>query len=270
MYNCNGVLVSQLNQVDQDTLHSFTSAFSLFETIRLHKGQILFWETHYFRIIASLRRYRFGIPMHYNMDVLKEELLKLHTQQTPVAENALFQFQFFNSKGETKYIISSWETQPFHLQSQTYSIDLYKEAYITSGNLSNLSSNHRGLRIMAARYAQENGLEDVVFLNEQKHLVETLKGTLYLVQNNQLITPKLEAGCQDFALRTAFHHWLENEQTSYNLVEEDLNPFALQQSEALFVLSLEKGFQTISDYRKTQYPQEKVKPLFTAFASSLS
>jgi branched-chain amino acid aminotransferase len=122
---------------------------------------------------------------------------------------------------------------------------------------------------MAARYAEENGLEDVVFLNERKHLVETLKGTLYLVQNNQLRTPKLEAGCQDFALRTAFHHWLENEQTSYDLIEEDLNPFALQQSEALFVLSLEQGFQTISDYRKTQYSQEKITPLYTAFAASL-
>ena len=39
---------------------------------------------------------------------------------------------------------------------------------------------------MAARYAEENGLEDMVFLNERKHLVETLKGTLYLVQNNRM------------------------------------------------------------------------------------
>lgn len=269
MYNCNGVLVSELNQADQDTLHSFTSTFSLYETVRLHQGQVLFWETHYFRIIASLRRYRFGIPMHYNMEVLKEELLKLHAQQNPTTENALFQFHFFSTKGNTQFIISSKEANPIGLQTQTYSVDLYKEAFITSGNLSNLSSTHRGLRIMAARYAEENGLEDVVFLNERKHLVETLKGTLYLVQNNQLRTPKLEAGCQDFALRTAFHHWLENEQTSYDLIEEDLNPFALQQSEALFVLSLEQGFQTISDYRKTQYSQEKISLLFTAFAASL-
>ena len=155
-------------------------------------------------------------------------------------------------------------------RSGAISIDLYKEALITSGNLSNLSSTHRGLRIMAARYAEENGLEDVVLLNEQKHLVEALKGTLYLVQKDQLITPKLESGCQDFALRTAFHHWLENQQSTYHLAEEDLNPFALQQSEALFVLSLEQGFQNISNYRKTNYSQEKITRLFSDFTSSLA
>ena len=270
MYNCNGALVSDLNQVDQDLLHSFTTNFSLFEKVRLSKGRILFWENHYFRMISSLRRYRFGIPMHYTMEFLKEELLKLHAQQNTTAENALFQFQFFSTKGNTQFIISSKEAHPIGLHTQTYSVDLYKEAFITSGNLANLSSTDRGLRIMAKRYAEENGLQDVVLLNEHKHLVETLKGTLYLVQNNHLSTPKLESGCQDFALRTAFHHWLENEQSSYDLVEEDLNPFALQQSETLFVLSLELGFLCISDYRKTIYPHEKIKTLFASFDSGLT
>ena len=270
MYNCNGALIPHLNLADQDLLHSCTTAFSIFETVRLQQGQILFWETHYFRIIASLRRYRFHIPMDYTMEALQDELLKLHPHKNPIPENALFQLQFFTTKGKTQFIISSKEVLPLRLDIQPYSIDLYKEALITSGNLSNLSSTHRGLRIMAARFAEENGLEDVVLLNEQKHLVEALKGTLYLVQKDQLITPKLESGCQDFALRTAFHHWLENQQSTYHLAEEDLNPFALQQSEALFVLSLEQGFQNISNYRKTNYSQEKITRLFSDFTSSLA
>lgn len=270
MFNCNGSLVSSLTEAEEGLIYSRHTSFSIHENIRFQRDKLLFWEAHYFRIIASLRRYRFNIPMEYTMDFLQKELLKLIDAQKVVPKNIILQFQFFKQKRETRFIISNEEAFPLAASSTSYTVDLYKEAMIPAGNLSNLSATNWGIRIMAKRYAEENGLDDVVLLNEQKNLVETLNGTLYLLQKNQLITPKLDAGCQDFAIRGAFNNWLKKQQTPYQLLEQDLNPFELQKSEELMVLSLEKGIQSISNYRKTDFAQLKVQELFQAFNDNLN
>ena len=42
--------------------------------------------------------------------------------------------------------------------------------------------------------------------------------------------------------------------------------FELQKSEEVMILSLEKGFQCVSNYRKTTYPQRKTQDIFNAFS----
>ncbi len=268
MLNCNGVLVSSLKKAEETLVHSLHTAFSIQEQIRLNESKLIFLEEHYFRIIATLRRYRFGIPMNYTVSFFEEELQKLINAKKKVQGNAIFNLQFFRSKGETQFIISSSTAEPLRYSSTPYSIDLYKEALIASGNLSNLSSTNRGIRIISGRYAEENGLEDIILLNEQKNLVESLIGTLYLLQGNQLLTPSLQSGCQDFTLRAAFNKWVRKKHINYSLLENDLNPFELQKSEEVMILSIRKGIQSVSNYRKTSYPQKKAELIFKAFSNN--
>jgi branched-chain amino acid aminotransferase len=153
--------------------------------------------------------------------------------------------------------------------SSDYTIDLYKEAEITSGNLSNLSVTNWGLRVMAKQYANENGLDDVILLNEQKNIVETLMGSLFLIQEDTLLTPKLETGCQDLVFRSVFIDWIKKNRKDLQLVEKELNPFELQKSEELLILSLEKGISGVKQYRKTNYQLEKISALATSFFNNL-
>ena len=63
MFNCNGFVVSQLINAEPELIHNLHKDFSFVEIVRLNNGKILFWEKHYFRIVASLRRYRYKIPI---------------------------------------------------------------------------------------------------------------------------------------------------------------------------------------------------------------
>ena len=266
MLNCNGVIVSSLKLVEEDLIHSLLTAFSIQESIRLKKNNILFLEEHYFRVIATLRRYRFGIPMNYTISFFEEEIQKLIEANKNISENNLLNLHFFLCRGKTQFVISFSTIEPFEFINTSYSIDIYKEAVIASGDLSNLSPTNRGIRAMSKRYAEENGFEDVLLLNEKKNIVESLVGTLYLLQGNQILTPGLESGCQDFTYRSAFNKWLNKKQKIYSLIENDVNPFELQKSEEVMILSLEKGFQCVSNYRKTTYPQRKTEDIFNAFS----
>src|SRR5690554_6991891 len=49
---------------------------ALFETLLVVKGTVLFWEDHYFRLMASMRILRMEIPMNFTMEYLKSEIDK--------------------------------------------------------------------------------------------------------------------------------------------------------------------------------------------------
>ena len=53
MFNCNGLVVSQLINAEPELIHNLHKDFSFVENVRLNNGKILFWEKHYFRIIAK-------------------------------------------------------------------------------------------------------------------------------------------------------------------------------------------------------------------------
>ena len=45
---------------------------------------------------------------------------------------------------------------------------------------------------------------------------------------------------------------------NYNVMEREINPFELQKSEEIFIISLENGLQCVSSYRRSSYFNEKV------------
>lgn len=270
MINCNGVLVSSLLKGDEIVIQSLFYELSISERLRYTKGKILLWETHYFRIIAALRRHRFIIPMDFTMDHLKNEVDKTVEQNTTLFEDYLLHFKFIKNEKGVFFILTADGVPSYTpLSSDYYALDLYKEDWISNGFFSNLSNTNQTLREIAKTYANENGLEDCVLLNDQKKLVEATSGTLYLIQGNNILTPNLESGCQDFALRAAFNLWLEKGQGEYKLFEQVINPFELQKSEEIIILSIEKGIQNVSHYRKTNYTKEKAGLLFASFVNQL-
>ena len=54
--------------------------------------------------------------------------------------------------------------------SKNYQVDLYKDILMYSHNLSNMSKTNIDLRLIASMYATENGLDDVILINDQKKI----------------------------------------------------------------------------------------------------
>ena len=77
MLNFNGTIVSKITDAKPELVNTLKNSFSIYETVRYQNGKILFWDYHYFRIIASLRRFRFNIPKHFTFEFLKDVIIKL-------------------------------------------------------------------------------------------------------------------------------------------------------------------------------------------------
>ena len=56
----------------------------------------------------------------------------------------------------------------------------------------------------------------------------------------------------------------------YNILEKEINPFELQKSEEIFIISLEKGLQCLTKYKKSIYTTDKGLILLDKFRSCLN
>ena len=65
MINNNGHLISSDQAKVAISNRGLAYGDALFETIKTLNGKILFWEDHYFRLMASMRILRMEIPMEF-------------------------------------------------------------------------------------------------------------------------------------------------------------------------------------------------------------
>ena len=77
MVNYNGDLVAFDDVKITPNNRAYKYGDSVFETIKIINGKLVFWEDHYFRLMASMRMLRMRIPMNFTLEFLEEEILKI-------------------------------------------------------------------------------------------------------------------------------------------------------------------------------------------------
>ncbi|MDX1463075.1 MAG: aminotransferase class IV [Marinirhabdus sp.] len=262
MVNANGTLQKSSESTISFMNRGLHYGDAVFETIRVSAGKVLFWEDHYFRLMAAMRIMRMEIPMQFTPEFLEEELLK--TTKHTASGGQTFRVKLLVWRGEGgKYtptskeisflIISEALETPFYtISDAAYEVELFKDHFITSGLLSTLKSNNRIINVLGSIYASENDYDNCLLLNERKQVVEALNGNLFLVNGYKIKTPPLADGCLNGILRKQIIAIL-GEFPDYILEEESVSPFELQKADEMFITNTIVGIQPISKYRKKEY-----------------
>lgn len=260
MINFNGTLVEQTGAALQEN-RGFLFGDSVFETIKVLDGKVLFLEDHYFRLMASMRIIRMEIPMNFTMEFFESQILNL-VKAKAIESAARVRFSVFRKSGgfylpktnEIEFVVvaESLETAVYSFENQPYEVELFKDFHITAQLLSILKSNNRLVQITGSIFAEENGYQNCLLMNDAKNVVEALQGNLFMLSGNTLVTPPLSDGCLNGIMRKqilAITRKMEN----LEVIEQSISPFDLQKADELFVTNVIKGVQPITKYRKKEY-----------------
>ena len=262
MINFNGELLSE----QQAKLSVFNRGLAygdaLFETLKTLNGKILFWEDHYFRLMASMRILRMEIPMAFTPEFLESQILELLPQQESNSNSYRVKFTVFRKEGgfyapltnDVSYFITAQalDADLYLLNSSTYKVELFKDFYVTPGLLSTLKTNNKVLNVLGSVYAKENKYQNCLLLNTNKNIVEALNGNLFLVKGNVIKTPPLEDGCLKGIMRKQVIEIIKKI-PDYEFEETSISPFELQKADELFVTNVIQGLQPITAYRKKTF-----------------
>lgn len=257
MINWNGTIVSEdANILAQNRAFLFGDA--VFETVKVINKKILFLEDHYFRLMSSMRVLRMEIPMNFTMEYLEEQILSIVTQNKELDSSRARITVYRNDGGyylpqnnTVSFLIHSiaLENKLYSIEKTNYEVDLYKDFYITKQLLSSIKTTNKIINITGSIFANENGLDNCLLLNDSKNVVEVLQGNIFMLVGNKLITPPVSEGCLNGVMRKQILS-LAKKIENLEVVEEIISPFELQKADELFITNVIKGVQPITQYRK--------------------
>lgn len=256
MININGTISENENIISIKN-RGLNYGDALFETMNFQNGQILYWEDHYFRLMASMRMLRMEIPMNFTLDFLLEEIKKIAGE-----ERCRIKFLVWRKEGgkylpdsrEIEYAITKEELFSSHyvLNTSDNEIELYKDFHINSGMLSTLKTTNKIIHVLGSIFAEENDYDNCLLLNENKNVVEALNANVFLVYGQSIVTPPISDGCLNGVMRKNILKILENHK-EFKVEERSVSPFELQRADEIFLTNVIQGIRPVSKYRKKIY-----------------
>jgi branched-chain amino acid aminotransferase len=261
MINFNGIIVQNANIISINN-RGYAYGDALFETIKVSEGKILFWEDHYFRLMASMRIMRMDIPMDFTMEFLENQILK--TLDANNLKNTSARVKMFIHRNEGGLYLPNINSIDFiimvkpldesfyQIKEEMYEVDLFKDYFIAPGLLSTLKTNNKALNVVGSIYAQENNLQNCLLLNTDKQIVEALNGNVFVVKDHVIKTPPILDGCLKGIMRQQIIEIIKSI-PEYALDEASISPFELQQADELFITNVIIGIQPITKYRKKTF-----------------
>ena len=260
MINFNGVIQDSDLQLTVSN-RSFLYGDGVFETLKIVNNKILFFEDHYFRLMASMRIVRMEIPMTFTMEYLEEQILKL-VEVLAIKDAARVRFTVFRNEGgfylpndnSISFVIqtSKLENKRYKIPKIQFEVDLYKDFIVPSQLLSTLKTANKITHVTASIFAKENQLDSALLINETKNVIEAANGNLFMLMGNKLITPPISEGCLNGIMRKQIIS-LAKQIDSVEVIQAAISPFDLQKADELFITNVIVGIQPITKYRKKEF-----------------
>ena len=260
MINYNGQLVTS-NTTLSNSNRAFLYGDGVFETLKIVNNKILFFEEHYFRLMASMRIVRMQIPVNFTLEFLEEEVLNL-AKENGFENSARVRFTVFRNDGgfylpktrKVSYLIqiSQLENVKYKISNSEYEVDLFKDFFISKQLLSTIKTTNKMINIAGSIFADENNFQNCLLLNNEKNVVEALNGNLFMLLNRKLITPPIMDGCLNGIMRKQILNFAKKVE-NLEVLEESISPFDLQKADELFITNIILGIQPITKYRKKEF-----------------
>ena len=264
MRNINGIIQEEAIPMTL-TDRALSKGDILFEKIRVRGNVLLFWEEHYLRLMAAMRRVRMEIPMSFTMEYLEKEIQKTVEANALEDDSCLAILAVYRTSGEALLPekdevhfcveVISIPGITYTLSSAPYKVELYKQYRIGEKHISAITSNHKALQIAGAVFARENGYQNCLLLNHANMLVGALDANIFLVKGNSVRTPRLEDGCYNGIIRRQLIKMI-SQFPDFSVEEAEISPFELQQCDEVFLTNTRIGIQPISHYRKSEFGSE--------------
>lgn len=276
MINNNGNLVQDNNARIDLVNRGLYYGDSVFETMRAYLGNILFFENHYFRLMSSMRIMRMDIPDSFTPEFLEQSIKELVVTNKLDAGHARVRFTvwrdsegFYTPQNNTvAYAITTSRLESGYALNYINDVELFKDYYVQPSLLANIKGANKHLNILAGIYGAENDYDDMLLINDQKMVVETIAGNLFIRNGHVIKTPPITDGCLNGIMRGKVLERLKK-MANYTVVEESVTTFELQRADELFTTNVISGIQSIKRFRKKTFEHTTALEILELLASEL-
>lgn len=268
-FNYNG----EIHAADELTVsihnRSFRYGDGLFETMRWQNGDIQYLSYHVARLHKDMALLKMEGAKLLDTFFIKQQaslLIKRNKLEGPVRIRlSVFRdggglYSPETNKAAFLLEVSSLKSSLGSRYPAGLIIDVYKEHTKSINRFSAIKSNNALLFVMAGIYRKQQGLDEVILLNENGLLCESSSANIFIWYRNSLYTPALSEGCVDGVMRRVIMEVAKI--NNIEVIEAQINPEILNEAEEMFLTNAVHGMQWVLGYKKKRFFNRLSKDLY--------
>ncbi|SHF11942.1 aminotransferase class IV [Chryseobacterium takakiae] len=251
---------------------AFLSGDTVKVSFFVRDAKLIMDEECYFFLMASMRKMRMNIPLSYTLEFFQSVFNKEVIERG--VKNGIINFQVFRnmdgitlSKSSVSYYYEIVEMNDvLYVHERPLELDLIKEINVNNNLLSNIRV-HSPENIYGEIYAQENDLDDVIFLNPSKRIARAGTGNLLFLEGDVIKIPKQTEGAYISPLMENFVTFLHKNNLA-DIQEHEIIAFESQKAEEILLISEEKGIFSVGKIRNKTFGKNRFLELTEAWRKS--
>jgi branched-chain amino acid aminotransferase len=257
--NFNGELLPEDSVLLTIANRAFKYGDGLFESMRLMKGKLKFAELHAERLQKGMKALKIDGYSQADSWFLREKVEEL-ARRNKIKHGRLRLTVYRDAEGlytpTQNKMAYCLEIQPideprYFLNDRGLIMDVYTELPKPLNWLSNIKTCNSLTYVLAGIYKQQNKLDDVFLLNQNRFLCEASSSNLFVWYQNNLYTPALSEGCVEGVMRrVVIQLAIDN---NIPITEAQINPEILNEADEVFLTNATKGIQWVMGYGVKRY-----------------
>lgn len=258
--NFNGELLYQDDIKFKNIKRAINFGDGFFETIRIINGEILFFESHFNRILKALNILKISFSENFNQKKLKTYLKELLVHNK-INYGGKVKIYFFRSglgtympiNNEISFIMESFslENNYYQLNKKGFLVDIFYDYQKQINNLSSFKTSNSLLYVLASIFANKNNLNDSLILNEDNSIIESTNSNIFILLKDVIITPHLKSGCIEGVMRNEIIKIINV--LNCKFIERDILEEDLINSKEIFLTNVVNGITWIGGYQNSRF-----------------
>lgn len=231
----------------------------VFETIKVVNGVLCLAPYHFERLFTSLELLQ--IRSSFSVATLTENILQLCAANGCTHRGRVRLAVFRTDSGEGAYAIEAMELPEAKVlwNEEGWTLDLYPYARKSVDVFANLKSANYLPYVMADRYLQEKGLDEALVLNCHGLLCDASKANIFLVKDDEILTPALHQGCVNGVMRRYVIEELKKK--GYVVKQAELSQDDLEGAHEVFLTNALQGIKWVRRFQNIEYGHAQTKTL---------
>jgi branched-chain amino acid aminotransferase len=248
----------------------------LFETMRLHNGELLFFDDHLDRLFRGMQALKLEVPENFSPFFIHKHLVDLLGRNSAAA-NARVKIGVFRTSGgfyqpgsnSAEYFIEvqslptgyQWSEAPF-------GIGVYPDIRKNFSSVSFFKSMSALPYVMASLHAKDMGWDDSILLNSRGQLTEATSSNIFWVKDGTVFSLPTGEGGIDGIMRKNLFRFLADGEIAY--LEKSGSPEELKTADEIFLTNVARGIQPVTHYAGKKFETQVTRRIFEWLLKKIS
>jgi branched-chain amino acid aminotransferase len=206
---------------------------------------------------------KMNVPAKFSFDAFKlnDEIIRLSVKNKCFLGTRVRLSVFRNDGGlytpennEVSYVIEAiaLKNTKFELNQVGLKVDIFEQYKKPVSKLSNLKTSNSLLYILAADYRKNYFFDEMLLLNENNFLIESISSNLFICKDEIIYTPSLSEGCISGVMRKKIIEI--SRKNNFEVINDCmLTEENLLQADEIFLTNAVTGIKWVGAFKKRRY-----------------